>query len=245
VAIQSLWDTNSRRYFEMRVKLGVPTPQKRKMSIALEMGDFEAHIRTLTEEKNHLVRELNKIHGELQDQRDVERELESITEECATVKAKYKSERLRHNTAIAELQGKLQAVGFERTKLEDQLALMDNSSGGEVSSKVLGEMQAKYTKTVESLKRQLNEKVQENENLSRKNVSFEGEVMALRHDSEEYKKMTHLLRDYQQQLQRMEGKLAEKEEIIRNLRAQLGQSELARQHVCQIPALFSFFYFFP
>lgn len=175
MVVQSQWQADNTRFFELRLKEGLqlhPTPQKRKMS-TFDTSDFEAQIRSLTKEKNHLLGELSLFHSELQEKKIIEQQLEMISEECAAVKAKYKSEQLSHFRMLSEMEGRIQQLQFEKTKLEDQLSVVSTETSGEaVSSKVLVEMQAKYTKSVQTLERQLKEIARENEDLKRKNISL-------------------------------------------------------------------------
>ena len=55
--------------------------------------------------------------------------------------------------------------------------------------------------------------------------------MELRHDSEELRKMSRLLREHQQELSSAEHKLAEKEDTIHGLRGQLERSQVSVQQV--------------
>ncbi len=173
--VKSQWRDENSRFFELRLKEGIqlhPTPTKRKMS-SLDVGDFEAQIRSLTEEKNQLLGELSVFHSELIEKGKVEQQLELVSEECATVKARYKSEQLSHNRVLSEMKGRLQQLSFEKTKVEDQITIMSAASGGgKVSSDVLMEIQSKYSKTVDSLKMQLTERGRDNEELMRKNITL-------------------------------------------------------------------------
>ena len=56
-------------------------------------------------------------------------------------------------------------------------------------------------------------------------------MSVLGHASEELQKVSRLLREHQQQLKAQEQKLAEKEETIHTLRAELDQSKMAAKHV--------------
>ena len=172
MVVQSQWQTEGGRYLELRRKEGIllhPTPQKRKTSSAPEPEDFEAQIRALTEEKNRLLRELSLFHSELQDKRTIEEQLESLTEEYASTRARYKVDQQNKSRRMSEMQSSLHELSFENTQLKDQLSV---TSSGDVSSDVLVEMQAKYAKTVETLKRQLSESIRDKEELARKNVSL-------------------------------------------------------------------------
>ncbi len=172
--VQSQWQQNDSRFLELRLKEGLqlhPTPDKRKMS-TVDTGDFEAQIRSLTEDKNHLLGELSEFHSELRVRETVEQQLELVSQECAAVKARYTSEQLSHNRVMSEMQGKLQQLSFEKTKLEDQIAIATTGSGGEVASGLLSEIQSKYSATVDSLKEQLVGRGRENEELMRKNITL-------------------------------------------------------------------------
>lgn len=140
---------------------------------SLDLGDFEAQIRSLIEEKSRLLQELNEFHLQLRDKQTLEQQLELVSQECATVKSRYKSEQLSHNRVLSEMQGRLQQLSFEKTKLEDQLTVKTAASGGgEVATSMLSDMQSKYSATMDSLKEQLVERARENEELKRINITL-------------------------------------------------------------------------